>query len=68
MSIRKWQAGKLVLLWAWGGLLAALSLTSFLSEPVRTSPWLHLIELATCMIILISLSVLTWHWLGRKES
>jgi hypothetical protein len=68
MSIRKWHAGKLMILWAWGGVFAAVLLTSFLSQPVRSTPWLHLFELAACLLILILLSIVTWRWLSGKES
>jgi len=68
MSIQKWHAGKLIILWAWGGVFAAALLTDFKRQPVQPTPWLHLFELAACLVVLISLSVVTWRWLGGKES
>lgn len=68
MPIRRWHAGKLVILWAWGGLVAALLLTQFLGEPARSTPLLHLFELAGSLLVLIALSVVSWRWLGGKES
>lgn len=68
MSIRKWHAGKLIILWAWGGLVAALALTDFLSRPVQSAPLLHLFELLLVLLCLLLLSAVTWYWLGGKES
>ncbi len=67
MGISRWHPGKLILLWSWGGLLAALALTSFLSTPVSTSPVIHLVTFLTALLILISLSVITWKWLSGRE-
>jgi hypothetical protein len=67
MGISRWHPGKLILLWSWGGLLAALALTSFLSTPVAASPVTHLITFLTALLILISLSVITWKWLSGRE-
>jgi hypothetical protein len=68
MSIRKWHPGKLIILWTWGGLVSALALTDFLSRPVRSAPWLHLLELLFVLFTLSVLSGITWHWLGGKEN
>lgn len=67
MSVRNWHPGKLIMLWAWGAVFAALLLTSFLSQPVQPTPSLHLFELLGCVSVLITLSVMTWRWLGGKE-
>ena len=67
MSIRKWHAGKLIILWAWGGAFAAPMLTDSLRPPVPT-PGIQLLELISSLLVLISLSVVTWRWLGGKES
>jgi hypothetical protein len=68
MPIARWHPGKLILLWSWGGIFAALALTSFLSTPVSVSPVLHLITFLTALIILVALSVITWKWLGGRET
>jgi hypothetical protein len=68
MSLRTWHAGKLVILWAWGGLAAALLLTQFIGEPVRSRPLSHLFELGGSLLVLIALSIVTWRWLGGRES
>ncbi|QNI33892.1 hypothetical protein H7849_08290 [Alloacidobacterium dinghuense] len=68
MSIQKWHVGKLIILWSWGGVIAALALTDFTTRPVNSAPGLHLIELLIVLIILVALSAVSWHWLGGKES
>jgi hypothetical protein len=67
MSIQKWHYGKLILLWAWGGLIAGLVITDFM-RPLSTGPVLHLIEFFIFVLILVALSIVTWCWLGGKES
>ena len=66
MSIRKWHAGKLVILWAWGGTFAGLALTNFESSSVESSPWLHLYELVFVLAVALALSAVTWIWLGDR--
>jgi quinol-cytochrome oxidoreductase complex cytochrome b subunit len=66
--VRKWHYGKLIILWSWGGLVAALLLTQFMTQSVANSPLTHLLEIGCFLIIVVTLSVLTWHWLGGKES
>jgi len=66
--VRRWHYGKLIILWSWGGLAAAILLTQFMAQPVAKSPLTHLLEIAFFLIIIASLSALTWHWLGGKES
>jgi hypothetical protein len=68
MSISKWHPGKLILLWSWGGLFAALALTLFLGSKVESSPIAHLVELLIALLILLALSVVTWKWLDGRES
>jgi len=68
MAIRKWHAGKLIILWAWGGVSVALAFTSFLSSAVRDAPLQHLVELIFILVALLVLSGITWHWLGGRES
>lgn len=69
MKISKWHAGKLIILWSWGGLVAALALTYFLRGSVLASPALHLVSFGIAFFVLVALSMLTWHWLtGREDS
>ena len=67
-NIRQWHPGKLIILWAWGGIAAALALTRFLSRPVSEAPVEHLLEIAFVLLGLTVLSAITWHWLGGRES
>jgi hypothetical protein len=68
MSIRRWHVGKLIIVWAWGCIAAALALTDFLTRPVFSAPLLHLFELMFVVLCALALSGITWHWLGGKES
>jgi hypothetical protein len=68
MAIHKWHPGKLIILWAWGGVLSALLLAHFESSPVQSAPFLHLFELVGSTLILIALSAVTWRWFGGRES
>jgi hypothetical protein len=68
MAVRNWHYGKIVILWAWGGFAAALSLSQFMAQPVDHSPFAHLFEVGLFLLIIGALSILTWHWLGGKES
>jgi hypothetical protein len=67
MKISKWHVGKLVILWSWGGLVAALALTYFLSGSVFSSPAVHLLSFGIALVVLLALSALTWHWLTGRE-
>ena len=67
MAIEQWHWGKLVILWAWGGMLAALLLTLFVVEPVENSPVRSALSLALTIALLLALSAITWRWLGGKE-
>ena len=69
MKISKWHVGKLIILWSWGGTIAGLALTHFLTGSVSSSPLPHLVSLAIALVILVALSALTWNWLsGREQS
>jgi hypothetical protein len=68
MPVTKWHAGKLIILWAWGGLFAGLALTIFLTGDVVSSPITHLVALLAALLFLIVLSAITWKWLGGRES
>lgn len=67
MAIGKWHLGKLIILWAWGAALACLLLTDFLRSPVESSPYRHLFEFLILLLTLLTLSAVTWRWLGSKE-
>lgn len=67
LDIRGWHWGKLVILWAWGGVLVALLLTDFLSAPVARRPAVSSLTFLGSVGILIGLTAVTWHWLGGKE-
>jgi uncharacterized protein YacL len=67
VPVRKWHPGKLIILWAWGGLVVALALAEFMSSPADSAPVPHLLELAGAVVILLVLSLLTWRWLGGRE-
>jgi len=67
MRISKWHPGKLIILWSWGALLAALALTGYFVTPVSVSPRLHLGELLLAIVILATLSGITWRWLSGRE-
>ena len=55
MSLRKWHKGKLMILWAWGGVAVALAMTDFLTQPVQSEPMRHLVELLFSLIVLLAL-------------
>lgn len=67
MSIRQWHWGKIVILWAWGAVLAAALLAQFVAEPVGNAPGLSALSLGLSFLILLLLSAVTWRWLGGKE-
>jgi len=66
-TIRRWHWGKIVILWSWGGVLAGLLLTAFLSTRPREHPALALGTLLASLTLVVLLSALTWVWLGGKE-
>lgn len=66
MSIRRWHVGKLIILWAWGGVGAALLLTDFRSGSVSAEPLRYLLELLIALAILAALTIVTWRWLGER--
>jgi hypothetical protein len=68
MSVRKWHTGKLIILWAWGGIIVGLILTDFMTHPVQQAPMLRAVEFLAILLIPLILSGVTWHWLGGKES
>lgn len=68
MSIRAWHWGKIVILWAWGGVLVALLLTNFLSSPATQAPGLSTATFLGSVLALVALTVITWIWLGGKDA
>ena len=67
MRIRRWHWGKVVILWAWGGLFVALLLSRFLSQQVRIEPVGAALSFCGSIVILIALTIVTWVWLGGKD-
>ncbi len=67
MSIRRWHWGKIVILWAWGGLIVALLLTKFLSQKAELDPVASSLSFFGSLLILAALSIVTWLWLGGKD-
>ena len=67
MNIRRWHWGKIVILWTWGGLLAALLLTRFLSQSVHDDMTISSLSFLSSVLILVVLTVITWIWLGAKD-
>ena len=67
MNIQRWHWGKIVILWAWGGLLVALLLTRFLSQRAEVDPAGSLLSFVGSVFLLGGLTVVTWRWLGGKD-
>ena len=68
MSIKQWHWGKLVILWAWGGLFVTLFLTQFLSQAYTDNPAVSSLSYVVSILILCALTIVTWLWLGGKEA
>ena len=67
MHVRRWHWGKIVILWAWGGLLVAMLLTRFLSQRAEVDPTVSSLSFLGSVVILGVLTIVTWLWLGGKE-
>jgi hypothetical protein len=67
MQIGKWHVGKLVILWLWGGVPAALCLNFSQSVDVKSAPFRYLASLLAGILLLAALSVVTWKWFSAKE-
>jgi len=65
LVIRKWHSGKIILLWIWGIALILLILRRL--ESAQNIVTIFLLILGTFAIPL-ALSVVTWKWLGGKET
>jgi hypothetical protein len=68
IKIQRWHWGKIVILWAWGGLVAALLLTSFLLKDAAAQPTLSSLSSVGCLAVLGTLTAVTWLWLGGKDA
>jgi hypothetical protein len=64
MAIEQWHVGKIVLLWAWGFALCIV-LIQIIIRTTNFVPGFALI--GALLVILLTLSVITWKWLGAKE-
>jgi len=67
MNIKRWHWGKIVILWAWGGLIVALLLTKFLSQKAELDPVVSSLSFFGGLLILAALTIVTWLWLGAKD-
>lgn len=67
MRIRRWHWGKIVILWAWGGIVVAMLLARFLSQKADVDPGSSLLSFIGSILILGGLTAVTWVWLGGKE-
>ena len=65
--IQHWHWGKLVILWALGGLLVVLLLTQFLSQKVEVDPVTSSVSFLGSVLIIGALTIVTWVWLSGKE-
>jgi hypothetical protein len=64
VTIQHWHVGKIILLWAWGLVLMLLAI-----EALRKidNPVVGFALMGIIFLIPLSLSALTWRWLGGKE-
>jgi hypothetical protein len=67
MRIKRWHWGKIVILWAWGGLVVVLLLTRFLSQKAAVDPVVSSMSFLGTVLILVALTIVTWLWLGGKD-
>lgn len=67
MAIQRWHWGKIAILWAWGGLVVALLLTSFLTQQADLDPTISSLSFVGSVLILGALTIVTWLWLGGKD-
>ena len=68
VSIQRWHWGKIVILWAWGGVLVALLLARFLSQKADTAPTVSALSFLGSLLILGALTIVTWLWLDGKDT
>jgi amino acid transporter len=67
VSLQRWHWGKIVILWAWGGVIVSLLLTAFFSRSAAEAPAVSTASFVGSLVILIALTAVTWLWLGGKE-
>lgn len=67
MAIRNWHYGKLILLWAWGGILGYIALVVLLALSGESYVVGTLLVVVLVGLPLL-LSVVTWKWFGAKET
>ena len=65
--IRKWHFGKLIILGVWVIPVSVMMLRDFSATPVRENFVGSSIELVVPVLLLTSLSIVVWIWLGGKE-
>jgi hypothetical protein len=63
-----WHWGKLVILWAWGGLVVAVLMRTFIEQKPTDDPLTSSINYLGSLAILVALTVITWVWLGGKDN
>jgi hypothetical protein len=71
MAIARWHYGKIVLLWVWGVVLMWVVFTSIqaLNHPQSLTQLISaFLLLALLAAIPLFLSIVTWKWLGGKET
>lgn len=66
MAVRNWHWGKLVLLWIWAAVLGLLAWSEL--ERGQVPWWVGLPLMALLTFLPVTLSVLTWKWLGGQET
>ncbi len=66
MGIKRWHYGKLIIVWAWGGLITAFAF--YLLTTVEDRFVIGTALLVAIAIIPAALSIITWKWLSGKES
>ena len=52
MTIHRWHWGKIVILWAWGGLAVALLMNTFLSKKAEEDPIVSSLSCVGSVLIL----------------
>ncbi len=67
-GIQRWHWGKLVILWAWGGLVVALLLTQFVSQKADYDPSVSALCFLGSLLIICALTIITWLWLSGKDT
>jgi len=71
MAIGTWHKGKLILLWAWTGILVTALLQLLRIVPTPETPLMFFVGAAILLAIFgipIAVSVVTWKWLSGLEA